>query len=239
MTRPPSPPTNGATTRAVTAAAGPSVGAVAPFEVVVRAQGQVVWRVCRALLAPADAEDAWAETFLAALRAYPDLAPDSNVRGWLATIAHRKALDQIRAARRRPEPRADPTLGARSATAHPAAAAPMPPPTQPGGPPHHGSVQALDQLEDDELRVRVAALPDKARRAVIYRYLADLPYAEVAALLGVSQAAARRNAADGIAALRRLPPPAPATTSGTSAVESPSKRHAPARLPLPTSGDQQ
>ena len=37
----------------------------------------------------------------------------------------------------------------------------------------------------------------------MYRYLADLSYAEVAALLECSQAAARRSAADGIARLRR------------------------------------
>ncbi|MFN0025848.1 MAG: RNA polymerase sigma factor [Acidimicrobiales bacterium] len=172
---------------------------LAPFEAVVRAESQLVWRVCRALLSAADAEDAWAETFLAALRAYPDLPPGSNVRGWLVTIAHRKALDQLRAARRRPEPRADPTADPRQRN--------EPPATRP----YSGADQALDQLEDDELRARVAALPDKARRAVIYRYLADLPYAEVAALLGVSPAAARRNAADGIARLRRPPPlPAPA-----------------------------
>ena len=63
---------------------------------VVAEHGAVVLRVCRALLGPADADDAWSETFLAALRAYPDLRPDSNVRGWLVTIAHRKAIDQLR-----------------------------------------------------------------------------------------------------------------------------------------------
>ena len=71
-----------------------------PFDEVVTEHGQVVLRVCRALLGPVDADDAWSETFLAALRAYPDLRDDSNVRGWLVTIAHRKAIDQLRAAGR-------------------------------------------------------------------------------------------------------------------------------------------
>ena len=57
----------------------------------------MVMRVCRALLGPADAEDAWSETFISALRAYPRLRVGSNVRGWLVTIAHRKAIDQLRA----------------------------------------------------------------------------------------------------------------------------------------------
>lgn len=52
--------------------------------------------MCRALLDETDADDAWSETFLAALEAYPRLAPDSNVEGWLVTIAHRKAIDALR-----------------------------------------------------------------------------------------------------------------------------------------------
>lgn len=75
-----------------------------PFEEVVAEHGPVVMRVCRALLGGADAEDAWSETFLAALRAYPDLRPDSNARAWLVTIAHRKAIDQCRRANRDPRP---------------------------------------------------------------------------------------------------------------------------------------
>jgi DNA-directed RNA polymerase specialized sigma24 family protein len=38
---------------------------------------------------------------------------------------------------------------------------------------------------------------------MVYRYQPDLSYAEVGDLLGCSATAARRNAADGIAALRR------------------------------------
>lgn len=68
-----------------------------PFEGVVEEHGSVVLRVCRALLGPHDAEDAWAETFLAALRAWPALRADSDVRAWLVTIAHRKAIDVLRA----------------------------------------------------------------------------------------------------------------------------------------------
>src|SRR5437868_4310446 len=81
--------------------------AMQPFEEIVVEHGPVVMRVCRALLGPADADDAWSETFLAALRAYPDLRPGSNVRGWLVTIAHRKAIDQIRTRSRAAVPAAD------------------------------------------------------------------------------------------------------------------------------------
>jgi DNA-directed RNA polymerase specialized sigma24 family protein len=56
---------------------------------------------------------------------------------------------------------------------------------------------------DSDLTDAVAALPPKQRQAVAYHYLAGLPYAEIAPLLDSSAAAARRAAADGIAALRR------------------------------------
>jgi len=150
-----------------------------PFEAIVAEHGPVVLRVCRALLGPVEADDAWSETFLAALRAYPELRPNSNVRGWLVTIAHRKAIDQLRARGRAPEPAGDLPDGL------------------PGGDPG-------PEPADTGLHGALAALPYKQRGAVVYRYLADLPYAEVATLLECSAAAARRNAADGIARLRLL-----------------------------------
>lgn len=159
-----------------------------PFEQIVNEHGQVVMRVCRGLLGRADAEDAWSETFIAAMRAYPDLRPDSNVRGWLVTIAHRKAIDQIRRSRRTASP-----MGDLPETTSPDTASWDEPH------PHH----------DDDLRAALEALPPKQRGAVVYRYLADLPYAEVGALLDSSETAARRSAADGIANLRKTYLPRP------------------------------
>jgi DNA-directed RNA polymerase specialized sigma24 family protein len=46
------------------------------------------------------------------------------------------------------------------------------------------------------------ALPFKQRAAVTYHHVAGLPYAEIAGILGQTEAAARRAAADGIKALR-------------------------------------
>jgi len=148
-----------------------------PFEQVVAEHAAVVLRVCRAMVGPRDAEDVWSDTFLAALRAYPGLRRDSNIGGWLVTIAHRKAIDCIRAAARAPLP-VDPPPDCPAPGAEPAD-------------PDHGLWQA------------VAALPAKQRGAVAYHYVADLPYAEVAGLMGTSEAAARRSAADGIASLRK------------------------------------
>ena len=146
-----------------------------PFENVVAQHGATVLRVVRAVLGHADADDAWSEAFLAAMKAYPELPADANVEAWLVTIAHRKAIDITRASARRPIPvRETPDR-------------PMP---------NHDD-------EHLELTQAVAALPTKQRQAVAYHYLAGLPYAEIAALLDSSAAAARRAAADGIATLRR------------------------------------
>jgi RNA polymerase sigma factor (sigma-70 family) len=150
-----------------------------PFEVVVTEHGATVLRVCRAVLGPADADDAWSETFLAALRAYPRLPADANVEAWLVTIAHRKAIDVTRAAARRAVPVADVPETSMTQRA--------------GG-------------RDLDLADALAALPRRQREAVAYHYLAGLPYQDVAAITGGSTDAARRAAADGIARLRKTYP---------------------------------
>ena len=160
-----------------------------PFEAVVDEYGTMVMRVCRAVLgADAAAEDAWSETFISALRAYPDLRPDSNVRAWLVTIAHRRAIDQIRSRNRAPLPTADPLDAPASNRSDNGQA----------------SIEQHGVGIDADLRTAVNNLPTKQRLAVAYRYLADLSYAEIGELLDCSQAAARRSAADGIAALRSV-----------------------------------
>jgi RNA polymerase sigma factor (sigma-70 family) len=153
---------------------------VKPFEQIVAEHGPMVLRVCRATLGRADAEDAWSETFLAALRAYPDLPADANVTAWLVTIAHRKAVDVHRAAARRPVPVAAP-------------------PERPGR-------EGRPQDWDGDLWDALAGLPPKQRQAVAYHYLAGLPYQEVAAITGGSTDAARRAAADGLSRLRETYP---------------------------------
>lgn len=150
---------------------------VKPFEQVVAEHGPMVLRVCRAVLGPADAEDAWSETFLAALKAYPELPAGANVQAWLVTIAHRKAIDVTRAQARGPLPVGE----------------------IPDGP---GRTESWD----GDLWDALAKLPDKQRTAVAYHYLAGLPYREIAEITGGSADAARRAAADGVKTLRATYP---------------------------------
>ena len=160
-----------------------------PFEEVVEQHGGTVLRVCRVLLGVHDAEDAWSETFLAAMRAYPDLPDDANAEAWLVTIAHRKAIDVLRARKRQPAPvREIPEA-----------------PTELGVP----------GTGDGDLWRAVGALPKKQRQAVAYHYVAGLAYAEIAEILGGTADAARRAAADGVKNLRKNYPGA--TTEGAPA----------------------
>ena len=155
-----------------------------PFEQIVTEYGPMVLRVCRAILGPVDADDAWSETFLAALAAYPRLDEAANVEAWLVTIAHRKAIDATRARARRP------ALTLTDAAGDLPDRGTSPGPGRPGD-------------WDGDLWDALRALPEKQRLVVAYHYLAGLPYQEIATVVGGTADAARRAAADGIKNLRR------------------------------------
>ncbi len=147
-----------------------------PFQTVLDEHSGAVMAILRGAVGREGAEDCFQETFLAALRAYPKLKDDRNLRGWLLTIAHRKAIDHHRANGRKPVPIAEPDELAV------ADAAPEP---------------------DDGLWAAVGALPPKQRAAVALRYGSDLPHNEIAAALGCSPEAARRNLHEGLKRLRK------------------------------------
>ena len=151
------------------------------FDALVREHGPTVLRVCRSLLGPgADAEDAWSETFLAALRAWDRLGAEHdqvNHQAWLVRVAKNKCVDTARSTARRPSPVAD-----------------VPEPTD--GPPAPGTAA-------HEIWEQVAALPDKQRLAVALHFLGGLTHAETAEITGSTPPAVRRASADGIAALRQ------------------------------------
>jgi RNA polymerase sigma factor (sigma-70 family) len=146
---------------------------VQPFDEIVRDHGSLVLRVCRALLDPVDAEDAWSETFLAALRASATLPTGDALEPWLVTVARRKAVDVLRRRARDP----------------------VPTETLPDA-----GVPAADMHED--LYAALASLPEKQRLCVTYHHLGGLPHREVAALVGGTEVAARRAASDGMRTLR-------------------------------------
>jgi RNA polymerase sigma factor (sigma-70 family) len=147
-----------------------------PFQLFLDAHRDDVWRFLVAAVGRHDADDCFQETFLAALRAYPRLRPDSNPRAWVLTIAHRKALDHHRARKRRPVP-----------------TDPLPERDADSGEPGSG----------DDIWSQVRGLPAKQRAAVLLRYAGDLSHREIAAVLGCSEEAARRSAHEGLKRLRQ------------------------------------
>jgi RNA polymerase sigma factor (sigma-70 family) len=148
-----------------------------PFQTLLDRHAGEVLGVLRAAVGRVDADDCFQETFIAALRTYPKLECDDNLRGWLMTIAHRKAVDHHRAKGRRPLP-----VEAVEEVADERA--------------------ELPDL-DSGVWARVGTLPPKQRAAVTLRFAGDLRHAEIAAALGCSPEAARRSLHEGIKRLRK------------------------------------
>jgi len=152
------------------------VTALPPFQTVLDEHSAAVMAILRGAVGRDGAEDCFQETFLAALRAYPRLNDGGNLRGWLLTIAHRKAIDHHRAKGRGSVPVAEVAEVA---------------------------VEDGFAAPDERLWAAVGALPPKQRAAVALRYGSDLPHAEIGAALGCSAEAARRSLHEGLKRLRK------------------------------------
>jgi RNA polymerase sigma factor (sigma-70 family) len=152
----------------------PSSVKLPPFQQLLDTYGRDVHRFLTSMVGPVAADDCYQDTWLAALRAYPRLRDASNLRSWILTVAHRKAIDHIRARGRHAVPVADVEAGTT-------------------GPP---------EVRDDEIWGLVRALPNKQRTAVALRFVADAGYSEISAVMGTSEEAARRNVHEGLKRLR-------------------------------------
>jgi RNA polymerase sigma factor (sigma-70 family) len=148
-----------------------------PFQAFLDENRDAVWRFLVSSVGPVEAEDCFQETFISALRGYPRLRADSNLRAWVLTIAHRKAVDAHRGRARRALPVAE--IGELEA-----------------------GVSTGAQAPDGELWHAVRELPPRQRSAVVLRFLADLAHREIAAAIGCSEDAARRSLHEGLRKLR-------------------------------------
>jgi RNA polymerase sigma factor (sigma-70 family) len=149
-----------------------------PFQTLLDEHAADVHRFLVASVGPHDGADCFQETVISALRAYPGLRHADNLRGWLFTIAHRKVVDHARRVGRAAVSMADPPE----------------------------VVVDADDLRldgDAALLAAVRQLPPKQRTAVVQRYLLDRSYAEVAAVVGCSEDAARQNVRAGLQRLRQ------------------------------------
>ena len=149
-----------------------------PFQAVLDEHRDDVYRFLVASLGRDEADDCFQETFISALRAYPRLRDSSNLRSWLFTIAHRKAIDAHRARGRRAVPVEE-----------------VPERADSGGFVPNG---------EPELWQAVRRLPAKQRAAVLHRYVNDLAYVDIGQVMGCSEEAARRSVHEGLKKLRTV-----------------------------------
>ena len=149
------------------------VVAVPPFERFYVEHRDIVFGFLVKRLGRGDAEDAFQETFVRALRGWPKLRHARHLRAWVLTIAARVAID----------------TASRRATATV--------PLDAEGAAEDGRPAYA------ELAFLAEELPHTERAAVVLRYGYDLPYAEIGAALGSSEEAARAAASSGIRRLRR------------------------------------
>lgn len=147
-----------------------------PFQELLDAHRKDVYRFLLASVGSNDAEDCFQETFMAALRAYPKVAEATNLRGWLFTIAHHKAIDLHRRRKGQEVLSGD-----------------FPDP----------SIGIEPEIVDRDLWIRVQALPAKQRSAIVLRFVDDLAYQTIGEVIGCSESAARQNVRAGLARLRK------------------------------------
>jgi RNA polymerase sigma factor (sigma-70 family) len=169
------------------------VKALPPFHNLIDEHRATVLGFLRGMVGPNDAEDCLQETFLAALRAYPQAEP-GNLRAWLFQIARNKAIDHHRARSGAPAPKGDPS--------ELDGAAPQVAPAWLGG-----GLGAGMSERDGAVWLAVGSLPPGQRAAVLLRFAVDLRYGEIGAALGCSEEAARRRVHDGLRTLREAAPP--------------------------------
>ena len=157
--------------------------ALPPFQRFLDAHRDAVWRFLR-VLGRAHARPRTASRRRSSRRCAPirACAPDSNLRAWVLTIAHRKALDAHRARARRALP-----VGELAASTD-------------------GAASRLAPARDEALWEAVGELPARQRSAVVLRYVADLPHREIATAIGCSEEAARRSLHEGLTKLRKVVP---------------------------------
>lgn len=146
-------------------------------EALVREHSRLVYRIAYAVLrSHHDAEDATQETFLRVLRHSSKLAAIDEPKTWLARIAWRVAVDRSKQRRRSKE-------------------IPLDDPEKPAEELASSDVSADENIEGSQmsaaLEKMIAVLPEKLRQPLILSTIEEMSPREVAATLGINEAAVR------------------------------------------------
>jgi len=149
---------------------------VPPFYKLLDTNQNDLYRFLLGMVGQRDVDDCFQEVVLAALRAYPKLRDDRNLKGWLFTIGYRKAMDVHRARNRRSE-----LGGIVLEEGHDSPA-----------------------FTDRDVWEAVRRLSKRQKDAILLRFWGDLDYESIASVLNCSNAAARKRVSDGIARLKKV-----------------------------------
>jgi RNA polymerase sigma factor (sigma-70 family) len=143
----------------------------------------LIQRALTSSVGPEVARDLAQQTFLQLHRARNDFQSGRPLRPWVLTIAYNLKRDHLRFKKRRVETEIDPERHGVAAT----------------------QTQAMEQ-EGEIARVRqaVSRLPDSLKDVVELHWFAEMPFGEVARVLGISQSAAKVRAHRAYKRLREL-----------------------------------
>jgi RNA polymerase sigma-70 factor (ECF subfamily) len=158
-------------------------GEESAFAALVIKYRQTVYRVARRMTGNhEDASDVVQDVFVRVLRALPSFSGSASVRTWLYRIAVNASLDHL--ARKAHSPVSLPVVPDR----------PAPLTDTPG--------EVVERRERGrQIASAIDALPPRQRAAVVLRLFLDLPYAEIAQVMGCSEGTVK---ATMFAAMRKL-----------------------------------
>jgi len=128
------------------------------------------------------AEDLTQDVFVRVVQSAAEFRHSARFSTWVYTIARNLCIDQMRKAQLRRHPSLDqpapgqdddgPALGERLADAHPAAAVDR---------------AAIGRQMSDHIRTAVEALPEDQREVFLLREVANIPFKDIARMIGVPE----------------------------------------------------
>jgi RNA polymerase sigma-70 factor (ECF subfamily) len=141
--------------------------------------------VLRVVRDPAQAEEVTQEAYLGIWRTAAQFDPaKGSALSWLLTLAHRRAVDRVRAAE----------ASHRRDTAYQSSTQPVP---------HDATAEAAtDRLEARRVRTAMTSLTDPQRQAIELAYFGGYTHTEVATMLDLPVGTAKTRIRDGLIRLR-------------------------------------
>lgn len=124
---------------------------------------------------PADAQDLVQDTYMKAYQAFGSYRPGTNLKAWMYRILTNTYINQYRKAQRRPKETSDEAVTdwqLADVASHDSTGL------------QSAEIEALDRIPDSRIRDALLELSDDYRMVVYYADVEDLPYKEIAEIMG-------------------------------------------------------